>query len=468
MLDYTLKDVAYAMGGRLAQGDPDQRVSSVVIDSRVAVPDALFFALPGERVDGHDFLVDAAAGGCCGAVVSRVPVPGQGLPAQFGLIVVDDVLEGLGAFAGRHRMSIDPTVVGVTGSAGKTTTKDMTAAVLTAGFKVIATSGNRNNEIGLPLTLLEMTPEHQIAVVEMAMRGPGEIAALSRIACPDVGIITNIGYAHVGLLGSKENIAAAKAELIEALPPDGFAVLNGDDALVRRMAGLVLGRAWLYGLSEECSVRAESIEPEADSISFSLVIEGHRVDGVRFSIPLPGRHNVYNALAALTVGWRLGLSPDVMATGLASFSPSPMRMEFASSPAGYTVINDAYNANPASVKCAIDAALQYARGRRVILAFGDMLELGETSAVAHEDVGRYAAQAGVAGMVSVGEMAALAAGAAARSSVEAEACSSNSEALRVLGRMARPGDVVLVKGSRGMQMEEIVGGLLKAPDSGEV
>lgn len=482
MLDYTLKQISDAMGGSLVRGEPGRRVKSVTIDSRKAEPGAVFFALPGERVDGHDFVEAAAAGGCSGAVVARVPDCEQQLADEFGLVLVDDVLEALGSLAGWHRRSIRASVVGVTGSAGKTTTKDMIAAVLSAGFRVIATSGNMNNEIGLPLTLMELAPEHQVAVVEMAMRGPGEIASLSRIACPDVGVITNVGSAHIGLLGSRENIAAAKSELIEMLPAHGFAVLNGDDVLVRPMAELVPGRALLYGLSEECSVRAENIGAEAGSISFDLVIEGRRVRGTRFSIPLPGRHNLYNALAALAVGWRFGLEPDVMAMGLASFSPSPMRMEFSTSAAGFTVINDAYNANPASVKCAIDAALQYARGRRVILAFGDMLELGEKSMAAHENVGRYAADTGVAALVTVGEMAAHAgktvrllemeerqAGAALRPDrVEVVECKDNPGALRALAEMVRPGDVILIKGSRGMQMEEIAEGLLEAPGTGGI
>ena len=480
MLDYTLKQIADATGGSLVRGEPGRRVKSVAIDTRKAEPGAIFFALPGERVDGHDFVEDAAARGCSGAVVLRVPDCEQQLRAEFGLVLVDDVLRALGSLAGRHRRCIRASVVGVTGSAGKTTTKDMIASVLSAGFRVIATSGNMNNEIGVPLTLMELAPEHQVAVVEMAMRAPGEIAALSRIACPDVGVITNVGLAHIGLLGSRENIAAAKAELIEALPPHGFAVLNGDDVLVRPMARLVPGRALLYGLSEECSVRAENVETAAGSISFDLGIEGRRVNGVRFSVPLPGRHNLYNALAALAVGWRLGLEPDVMAMGLASFSPSPMRMEFSTSPAGFTVINDAYNANPASVKCAIDAALQYARGRRVILAFGDMLELGEESIAAHENVGRYAAHAGVEGLVTVGEMAARASKAVRLrecegrqlalslrpGTVEVVECRDNLGALRALAEMVRPGDVILIKGSRGMRMEEIAEGLVEAPGSG--
>jgi UDP-N-acetylmuramoyl-tripeptide--D-alanyl-D-alanine ligase len=480
MLDYTLKQIADATGGSLVRGEPGRRVESVIIDSRTAEPGAVFFALPGERVDGHDFVEAAAARGCSGAVVSRVPGCEQQLPAGFGLVLVDDVLRALGALAAWHRRFVRASVVGVTGSAGKTTTKDMIAAVLSAGFRVVATSGNMNNEIGLPLTLMELTPEHQVAVVEMAMRAQGEITALSRIACPDVGVITNVGSAHIGLLGSKINIAAAKAELIEALPPHGFAVLNGDDVLVRPMAELVPRRALLYGLSEGCLFRADNIGTEAGSISFDLDIEGHRVNGVRFSVPLPGRHNLHNALAALAVGWRLGLEPNVMAMGLASFSPSPMRMEFSTSPAGFTVINDAYNANPASVKCAVDAALQYARGRRVILAFGDMLELGEESIVAHENVGRHAARAGVAGLVTVGEMAAYAgkavrllegeerqvAAALRPDTVEVVECKDNLGALQALAKMVCPGDVILIKGSRGMEMEEIAEGLLEAPGSG--
>ncbi len=469
MLDYTLAEVASAVRGELAAGSADARVLSAAIDSRAVDAGALFFALPGERVDGHEFVAQAVTAGASGAVVSTTrPRDSFGdLPEAFGLIMVDDPARALARLAGWHRRLMKASVVGVTGSAGKTTTKDMIAAVLAESFSVLATEGNMNNEIGLPLTLLRLQPGHDVAVLEMAMRAPGEIAALAETARPDVGVVTNVGYAHIGLLGSQSAIADAKAELVRALPAHGFAVLNGEDPRVRAIERFAPGRSLLYGLSPECSVRAVDVALSEDDTSFAVALDGQAVPDVRFTVPVPGRHNVLNGLAALAVGWRLGIEPEAMARGLASFRPSAMRMHFVKASGGFTLIDDTYNANPASVRCAIDAALQHAGQRRVIAILGDMLELGDSAAAGHAELGEYAASAGVSGLVTVGSLAALAAQGAVRAGLDprrCRACDDNVSAARAATEMADADDVILVKGSRGMRMEQIVSALAESPD----
>jgi UDP-N-acetylmuramoyl-tripeptide--D-alanyl-D-alanine ligase len=442
---------------------------SAAIDSRAVDAGALFFALPGERVDGHEFVAQAVTAGASGAVVSTTrPRDSFGdLPEAFGLIMVDDPARALARLAGWHRRLMKASVVGVTGSAGKTTTKDMIAAVLAESFSVLATEGNMNNEIGLPLTLLRLQPGHDVAVLEMAMRAPGEIAALAETARPDVGVVTNVGYAHIGLLGSQSAIADAKAELVRALPAHGFAVLNGEDPRVRAIERFAPGRSLFYGLSPECSVRAVDVALSEDDTSFAVALDGQAVPDVRFTVPVPGRHNVLNGLAALAVGWRLGIEPEAMARGLASFRPSAMRMHFVKASGGFTLIDDTYNANPASVRCAIDAALQHAGQRRVIAILGDMLELGDSAAAGHAELGEYAASAGVSGLVTVGSLAALAAQGAVRAGLDprrCRACDDNVSAARAATEMADADDVILVKGSRGMRMEQIVSALAESPD----
>jgi len=469
VLDYTLAEVASAVRGELAAGSADARVLSAAIDSRAVDAGALFFALPGERVDGHEFVAQAVTAGASGAVVSTTrPRDSFGdLPEAFGLIMVDDPARALARLAGWHRRLMKGQRSGVTGSAGKTTTKDMIAAVLAESFSVLATEGNMNNEIGLPLTLLRLQPGHDVAVLEMAMRAPGEIAALAETARPDVGVVTNVGYAHIGLLGSQSAIADAKAELVRALPAHGFAVLNGEDPRVRAIERFAPGRSLFYGLSPECSVRAVDVALSEDDTSFAVALDGQAVPDVRFTVPVPGRHNVLNGLAALAVGWRLGIEPEAMARGLASFRPSAMRMHFVKASGGFTLIDDTYNANPASVRCAIDAALQHAGQRRVIAILGDMLELGDSAAAGHAELGEYAASAGVSGLVTVGSLAALAAQGAVRAGLDprrCRACDDNVSAARAATEMADADDVILVKGSRGMRMEQIVSALAESPD----
>ncbi|SFR14736.1 UDP-N-acetylmuramoyl-tripeptide--D-alanyl-D-alanine ligase [Desulfoscipio geothermicus] len=458
MKTMTAGEVYRAIGGRLLQGDEGVEVARVCTDTRQIKPGDLFFALRGERFDAHDFIDRAVAGGAAAVVVSRA----MDVDPRVPVIRVGDTLAGLQALAAYHRRWFTVPVVGITGSSGKTTTKDMVAAVLETRFPVLKTRGNFNNEIGLPLTLLDFSPEHGAGVVEMAMRGPGEINALCRLARPTCAVITNIGVAHLERLGSVENIARAKGELLEHISPDGFALLPGDSPHAGEQARRCHGRVLYFGLDEGLDIYARDIRREGAGNRFTVVM-----GDVSFEVhlPLPGRHNVQNALAAAGVGLLLGLTPAEVTAGLSRIALSGMRMDIMEGN-NYTIINDAYNANPDSTCAALQSLEELAAedGRRAVAVLGDMLELGAGAVDGHRRVGAAAVRHGVALLVTVGELSRETAEGARRSGGTPGGvidCNNKKEALQVLRRELRPGDVVLVKGSRGIRMEEIIEGLLK-------
>jgi UDP-N-acetylmuramoyl-tripeptide--D-alanyl-D-alanine ligase len=414
----------------------------------------LFIPLVGERFDGHRFLAGALAAGAAGALVA-VPA-GQPVAARLAevglaqagafLVAVPDTLAALQRLAAYYRRRFTLPVVGVTGSVGKTSTKDLIAAVLRTRWRTVATRGNYNNEIGLPLTVFTLEAGTQAACFELGMRGFGQIRELAAIVQPTVGVVTNVGETHLELLGSRENIARAKAELVEALPVDGVAVLNADDPRVAAMAARTRARVVRYGLLPPGEL------PEARG--FTAVTGGQR-----FSVDLavPGVHNVANALAAAAVGLALGLDPAAVAQGLAQARLTEMRLQPERGLGGYLVINDAYNASPASVRAALATLLESRTGGEAVAVLGDMLELGEGSAEAHRQVGAHAAALGVDRLLGVGPLSEhTVAGARAAGLRRAESCRTTAEAALVLAETLRPEDVVLVKGSRGMHMEEIV------------
>lgn len=458
MKTMTAGEVYRAIGGRLLQGDEGVRVARVCTDTRQIKPGDLFFALRGERFDAHDFIDRAVAGGAAVVVVSRA----VNVDARVPVIKVGDTLAGLQALAAYHRRWFAVPVVGITGSSGKTTTKDMVAAVLETRFPVLKTRGNFNNEIGLPLTLLDFSPEHGAGVVEMAMRGPGEINALCRLARPTCAVITNIGVAHLERLGSVDNIARAKGELLDHISREGFALLPGDSPHAREQARRCHGRVLYFGLDEGLDIYARDIRREGAGNRFTLVMGNTAFE---VYLPLPGRHNVQNALAAAGAGLLLGLSPAEVAAGLSRVSLSEMRMDIIEGD-NFTVINDAYNANPDSTCAALQSLEEFAAGdgRRAVAVLGDMLELGAGAVDGHRRVGTAAVRHGVALLITVGELSRETAEGARRAGGVPGGvidCNNKKEALQVLRRELRPGDAVLVKGSRGMRMEEIVEGLLK-------
>ncbi len=451
-------EVCAATGGRLLQGDDNIRVGGVSIDSRSLQAGDLFFALPGAKTDGHAFVKQAMAGGAAGVVVSRPPV--EALPGA--VVQVQDPLVALQELAGWKRRQFKGTVIGITGSNGKTTTKDMVAAVISTKEMVHRSVGNYNNEIGLPLTILSMPDNCTALVLEMGMRGMGQIARLCEIAQPVVGVLTNIGTSHLELLGSVENIASAKGELLEAIPTGGVAVVNGDDPRCREQAVRCRGKVWYFGLRGEADIRALNLQPQGQrGIHFTAVVHGMAFP---VQLPVPGVHNVLNALAALGVGFVLGCDMGRAAAALTGVRLSPMRLEHRPGRRGCLIINDAYNASPSSMKASLEVLANFT-GRRRVAVLGDMLELGEMEVAGHREVGAAATGAGVDLLFAVGRRAVEIGRGAQAAGMPAEnifyTCSAE-ETIAGLERVLQPGDVVLIKASRGMQLERIADALAEA------
>lgn len=458
MARLSIEDVLKATGGELI-GDPPSSLTGVSIDSRKIKPGELFIPLRGERTDGHEFIPHAMERGAGASLVEEDQLERwQGLGGP--LVVVKDALIALQELAAYRRESLRARVIGITGSNGKTTTKDMLAAILSRMGPTLKSPGNFNNQIGLPLTLLGADDRHDYVVLEMGMRGLGEIRELTSIARPCAGIVTNVGQVHLELLGSLDNVARAKGELIEALGPEGIAVLNADDERVAAMGATHRGRTVFYGLAGG-DLRAKEINEGPRTLRFTLYgpLLSHDVEA---AIPMPGRHNVYNALAAAACAAALGADSAAIAEGLGSFEPTAMRLQIEELSCGATVLNDAYNASPASMRAALATLENLAEGFKIAV-LGDMLELGPEAVQLHRDVGRLAAGI-VDYLVVVGPLGAEIAQGARMAGLpddQIAVCQDNGAALAELTGILRPGATVLVKGSRGMRLEEVVAGLRK-------
>lgn len=453
MYPLDISQIAGAISAEVASRGGQGVFRTVCTDSRAGKLGGLFFALRGERFDGHDFVEKAIQSGARGVVLDRRM---EGLPRDTTVFIVKDTLEALHDLARFNRRQAAVPVVGVTGSSGKTSTKDLIYSVLSTRFNTLKTEGNLNNEVGLPLTLLRLEEGHQAAVVEMAMRGIGEIDLLGRTALPDGAVITNIGEAHFELLGSVDNIARAKGEILDHIPEQGFAVLYGESPYMRREALRCRGRVIFYGEDPRFDVYVRDITPKAGGNRFTAVLHGRAEE---FFVPLPGRHNVVNSLAAIAVGLELGLTAGEIRDGLSCANLTAMRLEITQLN-GIKIINDSYNANPASTRAAVQVLAEAAGEKsRKIAVLGDMLELGEKSESSHREVGRAVREAGVDLLAAVGERAkyiGLGAEEAGLPSGRIRYYMSAREAARSLKKYFIPGDVVLVKGSRGMKMEEFV------------
>ncbi|GAB2818268.1 UDP-N-acetylmuramoyl-tripeptide--D-alanyl-D-alanine ligase [Actinocorallia aurea] len=455
MITLSLERIAELAGGA-PHGGPAEVTGPVVIDSRLAEPGALFVALPGERADGHDFAPAAVERGAV-AVLGARPLPG--IPT----VVVPDVVEALGRLA-RGVLAELPglTVVGVTGSSGKTSTKDLMAQVLAAAGPTIAPPGSLNNEIGHPLTVLRADEKTRYLVLEKAARGVGHIRYLTEIARPGIGVVLNVGTAHLGEFGGREAVARAKGELVEALDASGTAVLNADDPLVAAMASRTAAQVVTYGRDPAAEVRAEAETYDGEGrASFTLVTpEG----SAPVTLRLHGAHAVSNALAAAAAARAAGLAVTDVAQALSQAEQvSRWRMEVTHRPDGLTVVNDAYNANPESVRAALDALARMADGRRTYAVLGHMAELGADSVAEHEKIGQHAARTGVAGLIAVGPDAAPLLEGAKRIGTWNGECVQVDDvgtAVAVLGERLGPRDVVLVKGSRVAGLERVAQALL--------
>ncbi len=447
-----LSDIARVTAGRLV-GD-DAEFCGAVIDSRRCEPGQLFVALPGSRVDGHDYLQAAADAGAAGALVARQQ------DCDLPQVVVEDVLESLQHYAAEHRQQFKGPVVAVTGSNGKTTTKEILAAVLGSalGAEVLYTRGNLNNHIGVPLTLLGMREGQGAAVIEMGANHPGEIAMLTAIARPDVGIVTLAGAAHLEGFGSIEGVARSKGELFAGLPANGMAIINADDDyadLWRELAGE--RRHLTFGLSAGADVTADSIRRENGHQHFLLRTP---VGAAEVRLPLSGQHNVMNALAAAAAALALGVQADSIAGGLATANAVGGRLQIVAGPGGSRIVDDSYNANPTSMQAALNWLAEQP-GRRW-MAMGDMGELGADATAWHASVGAWARKAGVQLLLAVGELSAETVDAFGRGAV---LCSGHDEAvsrlLQALDEEPASDVTLLVKGSRSMQMERVVQALVK-------
>jgi UDP-N-acetylmuramoyl-tripeptide--D-alanyl-D-alanine ligase len=448
--------VLQATGARRIHSGPQLSYEAVSTDTRTLAPGALFVALVGERYDAHEFLKDAVARGATAAVVEE----GRALPAlprDFGLFAVKDTLAALGGLARYHRARFKIPVGAVTGSNGKTTTKEMVGAILATRGPALKTEGNLNNEVGVPLTLFRLDPSHVAAVIEMGMNRPGEIARLTAIAQPEAGAITTVQAAHLKGLGSIEGVAAAKGELFHGLAPDATAVVNLDDRLIVAQARASGARQLTFGRAADADVRLVSVLPRGRE---GLDVEiHHRGSTYPVRLSFVGEHNAMNAAAAFALGRALGYSGEACAQGLAAARPHARRLNVLPAAGGVTVVDDCYNANPASMAAALDTLRELARGGRPVAVLGDMLELGDGEAGEHAALGERAAGAArlcaFFGPRSAGghQRARATLGDGAQHFTEVEPL------LAWLRPRLSPGDVVLVKGSRGMRLERVVDAL---------
>ena len=465
MIPLRVDDIARAVTGRVAGADPQALVRGVVVDSRDPAPGSMFVAIAGDRVDGHDFAAAAVARGCTLVLSARELVDPEGVPLPC--VVVDDPVGALGRLAAWYRRNqLRCLVIGVTGSTGKTSTKDLIGSILSAVGPTVRAEGSFNTEVGVPLTILQADGHTQFLVLEMGMRGEGHIAYLVDMAQPDIGIVVNVGTAHLGMLGSRESIARAKGELVRGLSSAGIAVLNGDDPYVRAMAADTDASVVTYGESAGCDLGATGVRLD-DMARPSFTLHDRR-GGIDATAPvmlqLSGEHQVSNALGAAAVALSAGATLDQVGQALSSATAqSRWRMEVREAPGGYLVINDAYNANPDSMRAALKTLAAMAAGRRTWAVLGEMRELGDEAMVEHDAVGRLAVRLDISRLVCVGEgTRVMHLGASNEGSWGDESVhvADVDAALALLRQQLRPGDVVLVKASRSIGLERIADALL--------
>jgi UDP-N-acetylmuramoyl-tripeptide--D-alanyl-D-alanine ligase len=443
----TLSKIAEFVSGA-GEFSAEEVAQGYSIDSRTVGPGQLFFAVKGERFDGHDFVEQALVKGAIAAVV-REDQLGR-YPERTRLLAVEDTLVALQTLATAVRKRWGKLLVAVTGSAGKTTTKETIAHVLSARLRVMKSEGNFNNHFGLPLMLLKLKPQYDVAVIEMGMSHAGEIRALAKIAQPEIGVVTNVAPVHLEFFDSLAGIARAKYELIESLPANGTAVLNADDDYVSQFGRGFKGKIIMYGTRATADVRAENVQSKGrEGVAFDVVIGGVREHA---TLPLVGEHNVLNALAAVAVGLERGLKPSEAVAALATLLPADKRGQVVQL-GNITVINDCYNSNPKALEAMVDALSAMAAKRRIVVA-GEMLELGPAGEEMHRKAGEHIAGRKIDMLLGVRGAAAAMVGAARDAGMRAEFVPASEDAGEWLAREARDGDVVLLKGSRGVKLEK--------------
>lgn len=451
--------IAEWVKGRLT-GNENAVVDNISTDTRTMVPGSLFVAIRGEHFDGHKFIGEAFKKG------ASIVISEEEYPAEKGsaVILVENTVTALGELAKNYIRTFDIPVIGITGSVGKTTTKEMIARVLSTQYKVHKTMGNFNNHIGLPLSVLNLTREHTAAVFEMGMSALGEIDYLSKIIQPDIGVITNIGISHIEKLGSRQNILRAKLEIINGMKKNGVLILNGDDELLSGLKGLLQMPVTYYGISENCNIYAFGIESMGEKgVRFTVNI---RDKDVNIFLPVPGIHNVSDALAAIACGLELGITNENIQKGLMDYSQKKMRLNIVHYD-NVKVINDAYNAAPSSCIAALSVLKEVAGQKRSIAVLGDMLELGKYSAEAHRNVGAHVAGEKIDYLVAVGEYAADYTTGAIEAGMDKNHVvhfPDSESAVSYLKELIEPDDVVLFKASRGMHLDRVIDKIFETAD----
>jgi UDP-N-acetylmuramoyl-tripeptide--D-alanyl-D-alanine ligase len=445
-----LLQIAQLSGGSLSGGDGSVEIDKVSTDSRTIKRGELFVALRGENFDGHNFIEATARAGAAGAIVDYKW--NGNAPRNFALIRANDTLEAYQQLAANYRKLLKLSVVAITGSNGKTSTKDFTAAVLARRFRVTKTQGNFNNHVGLPRTILEATSQDEVAVWEIGMNHPGEVAALARIAAPHVGIITNIGVAHIEFMGSRERIAQEKGALAEAIDAEGTVILNADDPFTKGIATRTRGKVILAGIKAG-TIRASEANQSGSATDFTILEGAHRC---RAQLPVPGLHMVQNALLAVAAGRAFGLSLEECAAGLVAAPLTKARLQVKEI-RGVQFLDDSYNANPDSMKAALRTLVELdAEGQRIAV-LGEMRELGDESERGHRELGETAAALKVDRLIAIGNVAATIANAAKQAGLEnSSTVASTAEAAELLSEIAAPGDLILIKGSRLARTEQVI------------
>lgn len=457
---FTINEILKATNGTLLNCDKEVCLNGISTDSRNVKKEELFIAIKGPKFDGHDFLNKAKENQSSALLLNQMWVKSNGdmiKRLDLPVISVENTVAALGNIASFHRRRFNIPVIGVTGSNGKTSAKEMIAAVLGLRFNVLKSKGSFNNDIGVPLSLLELNSSHEAAVLEMGMNHKGEIRSLCSLARPDIAVITNVSNAHMEFFDSLEDVAAAKCEILENLKKEAIAIVNGDCGVLYSLAKDYGVNIVSFGLKQKSLFRASNVLPDSQGVAFTLN------EKFTFRLDLIGEHNVYNALAAIAVGGLFKIEPEQMREALKKVSIPGLRMHETESN-GIKLIADCYNANPLSTKAALKTLTQINEGKRRIFVLGDMLELGKFSRKLHEDVGAYVAMNSIDKLITVGPNAAFALDSAVACGMQkgdVYKCEKNKEALNVLSELLMRDDVVLFKGSRGMHLEEIIDDLKK-------
>src|SRR2546429_1426798 len=454
----SIVQIAELSGAKLEQGDGKISIERISTDSRTIKKGELFIALRGENFDGHKFVEATAKAGAAGAVVD-LKWNGK-VPAKFAIIRAEDTLLGYQKLAANYRKALSIKVLAITGSNGKTSTKDFAASVLGRKFRVTKTQGNFNNHVGLPRTILEATSNDEVAVWEIGMNHPGEVAPLAKIAAPNAAIITNIGVAHIEFMGTRDAIAKEKGALAEAVAAEGAVILNGDDPFSKGIAERTCAHVIFAG-TKEGTVRAIDIQQSADGSEFTIIEGAHRC---RAQLPVPGLHMVQNALLAVAAGRAFGVSLEECAAGLVSAPLTKARLQIREIN-GVKFIDDSYNANPDSMKAALRTLMELDTDGKRVAVLGRMLELGAESERGHREVGETAATLGIDHLIAIADD--TIAVAAAKAGLENSAVAKDaSEAAEMLSEIVRPGDLVLIKGSRSSRTELVLDEFAKIPPAG--